>query len=735
MDKEETNPENARSEQEIFAELSELCVSDGFIHAIAYFCWRDNLIRFTGDQVTEDDVQHQYSHDRLLRTEISTLIGLMAKRKITLKIPEPKTLQLYIDRTETLLYEMHMSLQKPWLAAFKALALDPSKSNGADPFSTADGLRESIFYSGESAYNFQYEAFARLKYQADNEWLKSNKGFTIDEACLIVRSLADIQMQRLMDSRDIMAKLSPDQWTFLPGFVFSAEELVALSGLNPEEVGCFLDTFCFDRDLANKSFSSLSAFNETNAAPIINCGNGSFILLQHYSLLEALHDSPFFWMATDKSYSATASENRGEFTERFLADRLTRVFGARNVFRNIDIYKGKNRFAEADVLVLYGDRAIVVQAKSKRLTLEARKGNDLQLKDDFKKAIQHAYDQALLCSIALLGEEYRFVDTAGGDLNFQKRPTKIFPVCAVSDHYPSLAAQARQFLEADSSESIQSPVVTDVFFIDVLTEILETPLHFLNYLALRTKYDDRLLVSQELTNLGYHLKHNLWLEDKYNMVNLGDDFTSSLDIAMSARRLGVPGEPTPKGILNRFDGSAIGRLLSEIEATATPELVGLGMMFMQLSSNSAKHINNGIDRLVFDASRDGKPHDMSVPCDAGNAGFTIHINSLSEADAHERLSAHCRIRKHDTKSDAWYGILLTPGTGVIKGALVIEEKWVADPKMDEAIKAWPKKPMVPISTLSSRMRRKKIGRNEQCPCGSGKKYKKCCLNQFDFRLK
>ena len=23
----------------------------------------------------------------------------------------------------------------------------------------------------------------------------------------------------------------------------------------------------------------------------------------------------------------------------------------------------------------------------------------------------------------------------------------------------------------------------------------------------------------------------------------------------------------------------------------------------------------------------------------------------------------------------------------------------------------------------------KIGRNEPCPCGSGKKYKKCCLNK------
>lgn len=25
----------------------------------------------------------------------------------------------------------------------------------------------------------------------------------------------------------------------------------------------------------------------------------------------------------------------------------------------------------------------------------------------------------------------------------------------------------------------------------------------------------------------------------------------------------------------------------------------------------------------------------------------------------------------------------------------------------------------------------KTGRNEPCPCGSGKKYKKCCINKFD----
>jgi hypothetical protein len=117
----------------------------------------------------------------------------------------------------------------------------------------------------------------------------------------------------------------------------------------------------------------LSAFNETNAAPIIKSIDGSYILLQHYTLLEALYEAPFFWMTGDKTYAATASKNRGVFTEKFLADRLILVFGTKYVFQNVDIYKGKDRFAEADVLVVYGDRVIVVQAKSKRLTIEARK--------------------------------------------------------------------------------------------------------------------------------------------------------------------------------------------------------------------------------------------------------------------------------------------------------------------------------------------------------------------------
>ncbi len=70
----------ARDEVLILDDLQKLSRSPGFIHAIAYFCWRDNLIRYSGEQVTEKDIEHQYSHDKLLRTEISTLVGPDGKR-------------------------------------------------------------------------------------------------------------------------------------------------------------------------------------------------------------------------------------------------------------------------------------------------------------------------------------------------------------------------------------------------------------------------------------------------------------------------------------------------------------------------------------------------------------------------------------------------------------------------------------------------------------------------------
>jgi hypothetical protein len=240
----------------------------------------------------------------------------------------------------------------------------------------------------------------------------------------------------------------------LPAFEFTARDAADASEVAPERVERFLDTFSCGPNERNVQFKSVGEINITNFSPIIKASGGLYVLLQHFSLLEAIYESPFYWMAQDVTYGPVASINRGRFTESFVADRLDKIFGDARVLRNVNIYKGKNRFAEADALVLYGDRAIVLQAKSKRLTIEARKGNDFHLKEDFKRAVQDAYDQILLCAGALTSNDFKFVTRSGREIKKIVKPRLIFPVCVVSDHYPALAFQSRQFLKTNNTAVI-----------------------------------------------------------------------------------------------------------------------------------------------------------------------------------------------------------------------------------------------------------------------------------------
>src|SRR6185295_5882892 len=97
-------------EQDIFNDLAALCVSPGYAHAIAYFCYRDHVVGF-GSELKAEDLAKLFSIERLIRTEISTLIGMMLRAQRDMTIPDPKQLQNYVERTEVLLKELHRSMQ------------------------------------------------------------------------------------------------------------------------------------------------------------------------------------------------------------------------------------------------------------------------------------------------------------------------------------------------------------------------------------------------------------------------------------------------------------------------------------------------------------------------------------------------------------------------------------------------------------------------------------------------
>ena len=708
-----------RPEQEIFDDLATLCSSQGFIHAVAAICFRDNTVFYKHD-LRAEIMANMYSKSRLIRSEVTTLIGLMMRAPIDLSLPAAGRIADYIERAEALLGELHQSMANSD-AIVKALK-NPSDQD-INPFTFGTFLREPIFYGGESAYSFQYRDLAPLKYSADASWLIRNKNIDLEVGRDVCRIIAEILNKRLMETLQSLRDKLTTEWTILPGFSFSCNELAIQTNQPINTVRAVVEAFTVPEGERNATFTSLHAFNSAYAYPIIRAGTDKFILLQSYGITEALYETPYYWMCSDKSYAPTALRHRGEFTEAFALDRLKRVFGDGRVYQNVEIRKSKSEtLGEIDVLVIYGNRIIVLQAKSKKLTLEARKGNDRLLQSDFKSAVQDAVDQAIASAELIAKPSVILISRDGSSVPITERPRTIFPVTIVADHYPALAFQARQFLKTKSNDQILPPLVTDVFALDAITEMLDSPLRLLSYLALRARFGNRVMTSHELVLLSYHLKHNLWIKHDLDLMMLDDDLLSDLDVAMAVRRDGVSGAATPNGILTRFEGTHYAKIITEIEGKPTSAAIGLGLMLLELREDTVAAINTHLGQVLALTAADGGLHDMTIGISSASAGLTAHCSHLTDREAENRLRHHCEIRKYSQKANTWFGLAIRPG-GSIQVVVELTSPWKFNPQLQAILANGPSAYPPKAVTMP------KVGRNDPCPCGSGKKYKYCCIHR------
>ncbi|WP_217273999.1 nuclease-related domain-containing protein [Shewanella sp. VB17] len=566
-----------RTEQEIFDELAELSSMFGFIDVLSFLCWKDTFIHRGNGVIDEEAFARNFDRSKLCRTELVTLYGLMCKSGVNGRELKVNEITVTIQRVYELFEELHNSFYN---SVNIGAAIENTESF-KDLLSSPRFMREAIFYSGESVLKHQYRDLVKVRYQKDNPWLKENKGFTIEEAASVLEVIDKLQLEKLN-------RLIPDVFnddcedSFSSAFCFNVDELYESSDLSKDIIHNVLSILSASPTREMDAFSSVSDFNHRNACPIIMLDDGLYASFLSYSNWEALYESPLFWFNDDSSYKGTASDHRGEFTEDFTAECLKKVFHEDNVYTNIDIYDGKKKASEADVLVVHGKYAIVVQAKSKKLTIEARKGRSKQLKSDFKGAVQDAYNQSFLCAELLQRDDVEFRDEHGKVICFGSDYESIFPVCIVSDHYPALASQARHFLNYTVTETVKYPYVMDVFLMDMIAEMLSSPLYFLDFFIKRSHYGDSILSNHELTILSLYIKQNLYFEENPDMVMLDDDISASLELAMLARRDGLDAQKTPSGILTNYCGTHVGGILDDIKSSTNLDLIKVGFHLLSL---------------------------------------------------------------------------------------------------------------------------------------------------------
>lgn len=712
-----------RTEAEAFADLERLCQTPGYVHAIARMSLLDNMISYA-DEVVAEDMLKLYDPQRLARNEINVCIGLWTKGRRDFVRLDPCVVESLIAQTRRFCEEIHLAMNEPTMEAMRRLFSGNAEA-GSNPIASGAAMREAIFYGGESAYAFQYRDFAPARYAADNEWVVGRKGFSMTEAAAVARAVSRTidarASQALSRSRGDLAKIDGA----LDLFTFSAEEVGVVARLPSETCECVLAAFACANEERNSQFTKVDARNMAAILPVIR-RDERYIVFNVVDLYEALYQAPYFWMLEDKSYKLAAN-HRGEFTEEFARSRLASVFGATRTLSNVKLMRSKEVAGEIDVLVTFSKFAIVMQAKSKQLTAIARQGDDKQIRKDFAAAVQSACDQGMDCATMLFDPTIKWVGADGEPID-PPQVEKVFVLCLVADHYPALAAQARQFLRFEPVDRVAAPLVMDVFLLDALAEMLDSPLHFLNYLERRSGYADQVMSNHELSILGFHLVQNLHLQEDASLFHLGDDFGVDLELAMLARREGLAAPWTPKGILSILEGTTLGALLKRIERRPEPGMVELGFAILAMSGDALNQANAAIDEIMRLSRSDGGRHDFTVQL-KDSLGLTFHSSDWPEQQARAGLRDHCERRKYVQRASRWFGVLLDPADRQMRCGVMLDFPWERNAQLDIATAHMSRRSNMSSAQLREFTRPRaiaKVGRNMLCPCGSGKKSKRCC---------
>lgn len=683
-----------KNEKDLLVEMEKITSQAGYINTLTKLYLINNYVKVdkSKDETLENIYAgHEASSEYLMRNELAILYNSMCQSPIKLESELQVDYENQYQKSLQLCEEIHEELSKEY---FKK---DGDKSSE---------WREAFFYSAENIHTCQLINFFEKKYFKDNDWLIKNKGFSVQDVLKIIQAINGLLRLRLLNEQNFLKNFNISSLIY-NFFIFEIEKIKFHTGLSKRKCLNFFEAFTNKTKINN--YCKIDDFNDCKAYPFLKISNEKYYLPSFHLLLEALHDTPYYWMIEDENYCGEFSNNKGAFAEDICEEKLSEVFDEKNVYKNVQIYKGKALLGEIDTLVVCGEIALIIEIKSKRMTLKAKQGDIEVIEKDFKLSIQKAYDQLSKCSSAIINKDIK-MKYRNEFLNFTNKFKKIFTIFLISEPYPSLNFQVKDLLTYSEPETKVKTYVIDIFFLDVLCEYLNSPLKFLNFLNRRMKYYEIINSSGEYSVLGFHLEKNLYFNNE-NALYFLEESSLNLGVDFIQRREYSNYKQTKFELLDLHNEGYLGHIVN----TKNIEINLICFNFFEslfiVNKKSWKDINQAIAEIFSKFDQDGLFHSAAIFIPSEKIGYTFCIDQTGSFTTYSTLRKIVQSRKYISKAEKWFGVVLKRDKPYFSGLIIEETPWVLDSDLEYVKKT------IPI----------KIGRNELCYCGSTKKYKKCCF--------
>ncbi|HVT26279.1 MAG TPA: SEC-C metal-binding domain-containing protein [Rhizomicrobium sp.] len=318
-----------------------------------------------------------------------------------------------------------------------------------------------------------------------------------------------------------------------------------------------------------------------------------------------------------------------------------------------------------------------------------------------------------------------------GRVNFSKY--RRVTICAVTlDSFGEIAAKS-QHLRKVGIELGDTPVWSlSLDDMRVYADIFVNPLHFLHFVEQRqlALQSEKLELNDELDHLGLYLKHNNYSQYAAGMGGPADKlvfhaYTTDIDSFFGKKLINdkvisplqqeVPARLSEViDFLSHNDvarHASLSSKLLDMEGKWRTEMFGQLDQTLAISRNRnwpkpiSSHGESEANVTLFLWAPPKLPRDRDFALE-----HTQALMLLNKED--DRTLLELSYDENDDLKDIWYENVSIKNLSAVEIRRLSERAEKLRQARIQAIK-----------------QTRKIGRNEQCPCGSGKKHKRCCLNR------
>ena len=715
----ECHTQDYRSESSIIEDLERLSQEDGFIYTFCHLVLR--ALWMSPDEIADIDWKQ-----RLNVQELSFLLGLMVKHPPSLTtVPSEETANQQAVVAFSLLEELHRA------QLFSAPGAAPEVHPDAQSWATevgryydewmdsGRGMVEPIFYGDDGAYDFQYLEMAEKRYRNDEPWIQDHLGTNWESVLDIARRLKGLAQARAgrIHTSSTFQEMSSQ---CLAAFLFTPQDF---KGVSQDAVDSFIEAFALEPGKVNLEFHDVGAYNAVHSHPVIRLEGDRYFLPIFFNLAKSIYESPYYWMLKDGKYRETGLRNRGGATEDIAFELLTGIFGEENVRRGVKVRNRRQDVTDIDVLAVAGNKAVIVQAKSKKLTMASRGGDGESLKGDFQEAVQDAYEQALLSRKAVL-EAGNFLTTGEERLvPLNETIDEAYLICLTGDHYPAVTTQVESYLRKEEGDPY--PLAMSIFDLDIVAFYLEDPFDLLYYLRQRSTHAAHFKSDSEMALLAFHLRNKLYPTEEADLTYIEQGTAGLIDANFPVARGHYPKTKAADRLFHQWRNEEFESLVTQVKMMNQPGLTDVLFFLFDLAGSGADNLIRIIQRTKRATRLDGELHDASIPFPQHARGITFvgyprTSSRVEEQRFQDQFRGLAMARKYKSRANEWLALASrSDDQGPFNMLWYSKEPWRPDPDLDNLAKVI-LKPGRAIHTSG-----RKLGRNEKCPCGSGLKFKKC----------